>query len=372
MTNITVTPEATLSVDYLNKIGLKESDLEIAVKVKESLDHNDMLSITKFGGGTANKTMETAEKMLSQVRSKDMDSAGDKLASIITVAKSVNINSLRNKKYSWPLIGQVFEYFDKSKAMVESQFNSANTQIETIIKEVSETKLAIAERNIFLNEAYDSVEAEYYDIGLHIAAGKMAVSEMDKEIAELSIGKLEGLESHKLFDKKNKRERLDKRVSQFVLMQKSAEQSLPQFRITQANNLALIEKFDTINTIVIPSWRRSFIVSLSLKEQEGAVALADIIDKTTNDLLIDNAKLLKQNSIQTAKANQRLSIDISTLHKVQDLLIETVTETTKITAQGKIDRANAEAQCIEMQDNFKSLIINQPETLIESDEAQVH
>ena len=124
--------------------------------------------------------------------------------------------------------------------------------------------------------------------------------------------------------------------------------------------------------MVIPSWRRSFIVSLSLKEQEGAVALADIIDKTTNDLLIDNAKLLKQNSIQTAKANQRLSIDVSTLQKVQDLLIETVTETNKITEQGKIDRAKAEVQCIEMQNNFKSLIVSESEMLVETPHKPTH
>ena len=81
------------------------------------------------------------------------------------------------------------------------------------------------------------------------------------------------------------------------------------------------------------------MLALSLNEQKSAVQLAGAIDDATNRFLLENAKLLKDNTISTARANQRLVIDVDTLRQVHDSLVETVQEVIRINADGVKARA---------------------------------
>ncbi|NEU35014.1 toxic anion resistance protein, partial [bacterium LRH843] len=87
----------------------------------------------------------------------------------------------------------------------------------------------------------------------------------------------------------------------------------PMIRIIQSNNLMLVDKFYAIKNITLPAWKNQISLAISLNEQKNSVQLANTIDDATNDLLKRNADLLHQNSVDTAKANQRSVIDIETL-----------------------------------------------------------
>ena len=119
-------------------------------------------------------------------------------------------------------------------------------------------------------------------------------------------------------------------------------------RMIQANNHMLVDKFHTIRELTVPAWKRQFMLALSLNEQQNAVQLADSIDNATNDFLSRNAELLHKNSVETAKANQRLVIDISTLEKVQATLISTVEDVIRIQQEGVRSRHEAEGKLLTM------------------------
>ena len=74
---------------------------------------------------------------------------------------------------------------------------------------------------------------------------------------------------------------LDKRVGDLLVMQHAADQSLPMIRLIQANAIQLVEKFNTVRNITIPSWKRQFAIQLSLGEQKNAVELSNAIDDAT-------------------------------------------------------------------------------------------
>jgi uncharacterized protein YaaN involved in tellurite resistance len=121
----------------------------------------------------------------------------------------------------------------------------------------------------------------------------------------------------------------------------------------QANNQMLVDKFHTIREITVPAWKRQFMLALTLNEQRNAVQLATKIDDTTNDLLKRNAELLHRNSVETAKANQRLVIDVDTLQKVQATLIQTVEDVIKIQREGAAHRKAAEKEIQGMRVDLK-------------------
>ncbi len=128
------------------------------------------------------------------------------------------------------------------------------------------------------------------------------------------------------------------------VLQHAALQQLPMIRMVQANNRMLIEKFHTIKDLTIPTWKRQFLLALSLNEQKNAVQLATSIDDATNQFLLENARLLKDNTISTAKANQRLVIDVDTLRQVHDSLLATMQEVIQINRDGVQQRATISTQ----------------------------
>lgn len=107
------------------------------------------------------------------------------------------------------------------------------------------------------------------------------------------------------------------------------------------------------------------MMSLALNEQRNAVELARNIDDTTNSLLKSNAKLLYQNSVDTARANQRSVIDVSTLEEVHDTLIRTLEDTAQINRDGVRIRKDAEQKIIGLRVNLDRRLIqsNQQEAL---------
>lgn len=59
------------------------------------------------------------------------------------------------------------------------------------------------------------------------------------------------------------------------------------------------------------------------------------VTDTTNDLLTQNAAMLKQNAIETATENERGIVDIETLKTTQSDIIETIEQTLQIQQNGR-------------------------------------
>ena len=63
--------------------------------------------------------------------------------------------------------------------------------------------------------------------------------------------------------------------------------------------------------------------------------LRNVVTDTTNDLLTQNAAMLKQNAIETATENERGIVDIETLKTTQSDIIETIEQTLQIQQNGR-------------------------------------
>ena len=88
------------------------------------------------------------------------------------------------------------------------------------------------------------------------------------------------------------------------------------------------------------------------------------VSKTTNDLLLKNAEMLKTNTIETAKENERGIVDIETLKKTQENLVSTLEETLRIQSEGRTKRRQAEQELISMENELKQKLFNLKESII--------
>ena len=139
-------------------------------------------------------------------------------------------------------------------------------------------------------------------------------------------------------------DRLEKRLYDLQLSRQITIQSAPQIRMIQQTNQTLAEKIQSSIMTSIPLWKNQIAIALTLNRQRKAVESQKLVTKTTNDLLLKNSEMLKMNSIETAKENERGIIEIDTLKKTQENLIQTIEETLLIQADGRAKRKAAEIE----------------------------
>ncbi|MBO3661000.1 toxic anion resistance protein [Acinetobacter variabilis] len=341
----------------LKELGLQPADFQEVLAARKELQNMSHNSVAEYGKNIATKTSSYTDELLNLVQNKDLDATGQKLNQVVQVAQQLNTSSILNKKKSSGFLGNIISKFKGVKDNFDSHFNTTKEQIDVLVKEIETSQSGLKARVDTLDKMFDGVQEEYKQLGIHIAAGRLREQELQQEIASLTALPQDQSTTQKIYDLNHLANNLEKRISDLQVLQQSAMQTLPMIRIIQSNNLMLVDKFYAIKNITLPAWKNQISLAISLNEQKNSVQLANTIDDATNELLRRNADLLHQNSVDTAKANQRSVIDIETLEHVQNTLIKTVNDVIQIQKEGVQKRTEATVRLRALQDNLNHLVI---------------
>ena len=341
----------------LKELGLQPADFQEVLAARKELQNMSHNSVAEYGKNIATKTSSYTDELLNLVQNKDLDATGQKLNQVVQVAQQLNTSSILNKKKSSGFLGNIIGKFKGVKDNFDSHFNTTKEQIDVLVKEIETSQSGLKARVDTLDKMFDGVQEEYKQLGIHIAAGRLREQELQQEIAALTALPQDQSTTQKIYDLNHLANNLEKRISDLQVLQQSAMQTLPMIRIIQSNNLMLVDKFYAIKNITLPAWKNQISLAISLNEQKNSVQLANTIDDATNELLRRNADLLHQNSVDTAKANQRSVIDIETLEHVQNTLIKTVNDVIQIQKEGVQKRTEATVRLRALQDNLNHLVI---------------
>lgn len=343
----------------LNDFGLKPEDFSDVVKATNELSNLSTEVVSEFGKNINQNTSKYADELLVLVQSKDVDVTGNQLNEVLSSAQSINMGNLveRPKSHRLPVIGGLLAKFSKSKQEFSNRFNTVRDHIDGLVTEIEKNQNGLKKRINMLDSMYVEVGEVYRQLGIHAVSGQMVLTTLDEEIENAKAVANDPLSVQRVSDLNQIRQNLEKRIHDLKILQQSALQTMPMIRIIQSNNTALVEKFYTVKSITLPAWKNQISLAISLQEQKNSVALANSIDDATNDLLRRNADLLHQNSVDTARANQRAVIDIETLEHVQNKLIATVTDVIQIHKEGKQNRIDASNKIKALQSNLNQLVI---------------
>lgn len=335
----------------LRALGLVPADLPKIDEIGRSLDDIRPGNLQVFGREAATKTAAFSSQLLDQVRNRDLDASGDKLGEVVRIARNLKLDGL-SERSKVPVIGGLIDKLRASKGELVQKFSDTNRQIEQLMGDVGSQQALMSQRVGEFDRMHDIVREERHALGLHIAAGKRRLAGLRQE-QQAALGQDDPQVRIRQGEVDNAIRLLDKRVGDLVVMQHAADQSLPMIRLIQTNAILLIEKFNTVRDITLPSWKRQFAIQLSLNEQKQAVALSNAIDDATNDLMRRNADLLRQTTVDTAKANQRAVIDVATLRHVHEQLIATLEEVRTIHREGMQQRQQAETELARLREDVQ-------------------
>ena len=341
----------------LKELGLQTQDFKEVMDAHKELAEISTTAVAEYGKNIANKTSTYTDELLNLVQNKDLDTTGQKLNQVVQVAQQLNTTSILNKSKNSGFFGGLLSKFKSAKQGFDQHFNTTKEQIDVLVKEIESSQSGLKARVGTLDKMFDAVQEEYKQLGIYIAAGHLKQQDIQQQMAHLTVQEQDQKTTQQMYDLNHVANNLEKRVSDLQVLQQSAMQTLPMIRIIQSNNLMLVDKFYAIKNITLPAWKNQISLAISLQEQQNSVQLAKAIDDTTNELLRRNAELLHQNSVDTAKANQRSVIDVETLEHVQNTLINTVNDVIQIQKEGMQKRAEATVRLRALQDNLNHLVL---------------
>ncbi|MEC1801274.1 toxic anion resistance protein [Bacillus mojavensis] len=339
---------------------LPEENKEKAYQLAQQIDHNNMNSIVLYGSQAQSKLLNFSHTMIDHVQKKDVGEIGEILGELMKKLEQVNPDELQTKKKGF--LARMFGKVSHSLQEVLSKYQKTSVQIDRISLKLEHSKHALISDNKLLEQLYDKNKEYFSALNVYIAAGELKLDELrTKTIPELKRQAESSDHNQMAVQEVNDliqfADRLDKRVHDLLLSRQITIQSAPQIRLIQNTNQALAEKIQSSIVTAIPLWKNQVAIALTLLRQRNAVDAQQKVSDTTNELLLKNAELLKTNTIETVKANERGLVDIDTLKKVQESLISTLEETLTIQEEGRIKRRQAEEELMIMEGDLKQKLL---------------
>ena len=321
------------------------------------LDHDGLL---QFGTNLQQSMSQFSHQMLDEVQSKDMGPVGDSLSQLMGKLKSVNPNDLDPNKQS--KLKRIFRRTKASINEVFSRMQSVSSQIDRITIQLDKHKGNLTKDVELLDGLYDQNKKYFDDVTLYIAAAQrkkqQIQSETIPELQEKAHNSGNQMDIQAVADMEQFVDRLDKRIYDLQLSRQIAIQTAPQIRMIQNVNQALAEKIQSSILTSIPLWKNQMAIALTLMRQRNAVSAQRAVTDTTNDLLTQNASMLKQNAIETATENERSIVDIETLKTTQNDIIETIEQTLQIQQDGRQKRQAAEKELNGLENDLKQHLLS--------------
>lgn len=298
--------------------------------------------------------------MIEHVKKEDIGEVGEILSDLMKKFNEVNPDELKPEKRS--MFSRMFGKIQNSLQEVLSKYQKTGAQIDRISVKLERSKNTLMSDVVFLEKLYEHNKEYFHALNVYIAAGELKLDELNQATIPKLKQKAEQTQDQMAFQEVNDMmqfaDRLDKRIYDLKLSREITVQSAPQIRSIQNTNQALIEKIQSSIMTAIPLWKNQVAIALTLIRQRNAVEAQKQVSKTTNELLLKNAEMLKTNTIETAKENERGLVDIETLKKTQENLIQTLEETIRIQQEGRVKRRQAEHELAQMEDELKQKLLD--------------
>lgn len=353
-----VVPEQEIQKVTIQTETLTPAERQQVEEIKDKINLMDSGYALQFGS-TAQKDMAAfSDSLLSQVRTKDSGQVGELLTDLS--GKINDFSDSQNDSFvkKIPLLGSLVS---KGENMLSS-YEKLSTKVEKIQSELEKAKNTMMKDIVLFGNLYQKNLEYFKELELYIRAGEEKLEEMRSQVLPKlrsdAASSSDPMAAQVVSDFESNVDRFEKKIHDLKISKTIAIQTAPQLRLIQNNDKILVERVQGAIYNAIPLWKNQIVIALGLARQNHVLQMQRAISDTTNELLKKNAELLKLNTIETAKENNRSVVDIETVKKVNEDLVSTLTETLRIQQEGRIARQNAQQELTAIESQLKQALLD--------------
>ena len=336
----------------LNYDNLSEEEKQLIDKINQNITIEDSTSVLQYGMEAQTQIARFSDNVLEGVKNKSTGEVGNVLTDLVSEIKTFDSNVVQsNNKFL-----KLFRSTKKQLTKLVATYNTIENNIDQIEKNLENHRIQMLKDIIIYDEMYEKNLEYFKDISLYIIAGDKKIEELNiklKELQEKATQTKEQLDAQKVTDMENMINRFEKKMHDLKTTRIISIQMAPQIRLLQNNESELVEKIQASLINTIPLWKNQIVLALGITNSKQALDAQRALSNATNELLQKNSELLKQGSIEIAKESERAVIDIETLNKTNQNILETLDQVIQIHSEGKQKRLEAEKELIVLEEDLK-------------------
>ena len=336
----------------LNYDELTEEEKKAVDDFNKQIDVFDSTQILQYGAAAQNKISSFSDSVLEDVKTKSTGEVGDLLADLVSEIKGFD-GSIAEPKG----LAKIFSNAKKQLNKIVAKYSKIESNIDGIEKGLDKSKIKLLKDVSMFDEMYQKNLEYFKEISLYIIAGERKLDELKNvvlpELKKKAEETQEQMDIQKVQDMEAQINRFEKKLHDL----KTTRIISIQIRLIQNNDAELVEKIQSSLTNTIPLWKNQMVLALGISNAKTALKQQQAVSQLTNDMLVKNSETLKQGTLDIAKESERAIVDIATLKKTNQDLIETLDGVIKIHEEGRAKRQEAEVELQNIEKELKDKIL---------------
>lgn len=348
--------EKEVQADALSMQNFSEEEQKMIDDFSQQINIRDTNLVFSYGAAAQQSISQFSDSALKNVQTKDLDQVGDMISSLVVELRGFDTDEEEGKGF----FGFLKKQTNGLQAM-KARYDKAEVNVTKICEGLERHQIQLLKDIALLDKLYDQNLMYFKELSMYIAAGKKRLEEFRNTEIKEAYEKAEksGLpeDAQAAKDLNDKAERFEKKLYDLELTRNISIQMAPQIRLIQSSNQLMAEKIQTSLVNTIPLWKSQMVLALGLAHTQEAMEAQRSVNDLTNELLKKNAQKLHMATVETARESERGIVDIETLKKTNQMLIQTMDEVLVIQQQGREKRKNAEAELATIEGELREKLL---------------
>ena len=344
-------------VKKLDISSLSPAEQAAVHEFSQQIDVLNTEQVMNYGAAAQKNISEFSDAALNSVRTKDLGEVGDKLSDLVVELQGMNFKAEEKKG-----LKGLFKKGGQSIAQLKAQYDKAEVNVDKIVEALESHEITLMKDITLMDKMYERNEEYMKELTMYILAGKLRIEQLrNEELPKYQEkARVSGLpeDAQAANDFANMIGRFEKKIHDLELTRTISIQMSPQIRMVQNNDTLMMEKIRSSINNTIPLWKNQMVLALSLYHSDQAMKAQREVTNMTNQLLEANAQALHQGSVAIAEESERGIVDLETLQKTNQELINTLDEVKKIQDDGRARRIHAEEELARIENELKEKLLS--------------
>ena len=344
------------ALQELDTSMLSPTEKQTITEFAKKIDIENPEHVLLYGASAQKKVADFSDSALATVRTDQTGETGDMLVKLISEIKGFSTEADRPSGIrGW--------FWDARKNFeeIKNRYEKVDVNVDEVASSLEENQRMLLKDISMLNHLYEMNTQYFKELTMYIVAGEKKLKEVRdgalKELSDKAKASGDTMDAQRVNDLATACDRFEKKLHDLKLTRTVALQMAPQIRLLQNNDSLLVERIQSTLSNTLPLWKSQIVIALGLARSQQALKAQTAVTNMTNELLKKNAEMLKMGTIETAKEAERGIIDITTLAKTNQDLIDTITEVMAVQNEGRKNRIDAEKQLLVLESQLKQKLL---------------
>lgn len=350
-----VAPKAA-AAPKLDSSQLTPAERKAIDEFEKQIDVSNPDHILLFGADAQKKIADFSDTALEAVKTQDTGEIGDMMVNLVTELKGFETDAEEPKG-----LRKLFSNANTRMEGMKARYTKVSGNVENIAASLEQYQVQLLKDVAMFNRLYDQNSDYFRQLTLYIIAGEEKLEQVRngelKELMAKAEASGDAMDAQKANDLAAQCDRFEKKLHDLKLTRQVSMQMAPQIRLLQNNDSLLVERIQSTLSNTLPLWKSQMVLALGLEHSRQATAAQTAVTNMTNDLLRQNAEMLRMGTTETAKEAERSIVDIETLQHTNEQLIATLDEVMQIQKEGREKRAAAEAELGKIEGELKKKLL---------------